>query len=53
MVSVCHFDAGHTHNVIPSQARLTGTIRTFAEADTQRVLERFREVLDGTGAMFG
>ena len=53
VVSVCRFDAGRTHNVIPSQAHLTGTIRTFDPLHTQRVLERFREITQGTATMFG
>ena len=53
IVSVCRFDAGRTHNVIPSQARLTGTIRTFAPERTERVLSRIREIATGTEAMFG
>ena len=53
VVSVCQFNAGNTHNVIPSQARLTGTIRSFAPDRTERVLERLREIIAGTGATFG
>ncbi len=52
VVSVCSFHAGTTHNVIPGSAMLQGTIRTYAEESTQRVLERFREIAAGTASTF-
>jgi metal-dependent amidase/aminoacylase/carboxypeptidase family protein len=39
--------------VIPEFAQLRGTIRTFDEATTSVVLDRIREVTDGTAATFG
>jgi amidohydrolase len=53
VVSVCSFQAGTTHNVIPDTAELSGTIRTFDDATATRVLERLRELADGTAAGFG
>ncbi|MCD4748034.1 MAG: amidohydrolase [Thermoanaerobaculales bacterium] len=53
VVSVCSFQAGTTHNVIPDEAVLSGTIRTFDEATCERVLERLREVVRGTARSFG
>jgi amidohydrolase len=53
VVSVCAFNAGNTHNVVPEFARLQGTIRTFDEATTSVVLDRIREVTAGTAATFG
>jgi amidohydrolase len=53
VVSVCKFQAGTTHNVIPDEAVLSGTIRTFDEAISERVLERLREVTQGTAQSFG
>src|SRR5690606_22642032 len=47
VVSITQFTAGTTHNVIPSAARLKGTIRTFEPSVTERVLERVREVVSG------
>ena len=52
VVSVCHFEAGSTHNVIPAQARLTGTIRSFQPERTARVLERLKQIVAGTESMF-
>ncbi|EDM77758.1 putative hydrolase/peptidase [Plesiocystis pacifica SIR-1] len=53
VVSVCTFEAGTTSNVIPDVARLTGTIRSYSEEVTTRVLSRFREVTAGIGATYG
>ncbi|MEL7368814.1 MAG: amidohydrolase [Myxococcota bacterium] len=53
VVSVCQFEAGSTHNVIPSIAKLKGTIRSFIPQRTERVLERVREVTAGVASTFG
>jgi amidohydrolase len=53
VVSVCQFDSGTTHNIIPEKAKLVGTIRTFDPAVATRVLERFYEVCAGIGSTFG
>ncbi len=53
VLSITQFIAGTTHNVIPETARMRGTIRSFAPAVTERVLERLREVIAGTAATFG
>lgn len=53
VVSICTFAAGNTHNVIPSRARLAGTIRTFTPEVTERVVRRLREIVDGTARATG
>jgi amidohydrolase len=53
VLSICSFSAGTTHNVIPDDARLSGTIRTFTASTAERVLERLNEVLRGTASTFG
>ncbi len=53
VVSICQFDAGSTHNVLPGVAKLLGTVRTFSSAVSERVLARIREVVEGTAASFG
>jgi amidohydrolase len=53
VVSVCTFHAGSAHNVIPERVRLTGTIRSFAPAVSERVLARFEEVTLGVAQAFG
>jgi amidohydrolase len=53
VVSVCSFHSGTANNIIPDNAELTGTIRTFSEAITARVLERIDEIARGTSAGCG
>ncbi len=53
VVSVCNLHGGTTHNVIPDQVKLGGTIRTFSEAVTQRVFARVKEVVEGAAATYG
>jgi amidohydrolase len=53
VVSVCSFQAGTTHNVIPDTAELSGTIRTFDQPTADRVLERLREIARGASESFG
>jgi amidohydrolase len=53
VVSVCSFEAGTTNNVIPEFARMTGTIRSFSAAVTERVVARVREIAKGIGATYG
>lgn len=52
VVSVAMLRAGETFNVIPSQAKVEGTIRTFELSTREKVLNRFNEIVHGvTGAM--
>ncbi len=53
VVSVTRIHSGTAWNVIPEKAVLDGTVRTFDEAVRARVLERFREVVDGVAAACG
>ncbi|MHC5066356.1 MAG: M20 metallopeptidase family protein [Planctomycetota bacterium] len=48
VLSISCIQAGDTHNVIPSFARLQGTLRCFDEALRDRLLARVREVVEGT-----
>ncbi len=48
--SVCKFESGTTHNVIPSTAHLLGTLRTFDEVVRARVVQRLEEVVRGVAA---
>lgn len=52
VISVTTVQAGEAFNVIPSEAVLQGTIRTFKPEVRKRVLERFEQVIGGVaGAM--
>lgn len=53
VVSVTSMHAGEAFNVIPSQAELKGTIRTFEPQVRQTVLARFDEIVDGIAPAMG
>ncbi|MBX2813456.1 MAG: amidohydrolase [Myxococcales bacterium] len=53
VVSICQFHGGNAHNVIPETVQLGGTIRTFSEEVTRRVLDRVEEIARGVEVMFG
>ena len=53
VLSVGSFHAGEANNVIPGEAKLSGTIRSFEPHVTERVLERLAEVVAGVGPTFG
>lgn len=56
VVSVCSMHAGTTTNVIPSEATLKGTFRTFSEEVRAQMPERIRRIVaglcDAAGATF-
>ncbi|MBL0170795.1 MAG: amidohydrolase [Gemmatimonadaceae bacterium] len=53
VVSVTEFHAGTTNNVIPSAARLTGTVRTFDPTLRLRVPETMERIIRGVCAAHG
>ncbi|GAB4531660.1 MAG: amidohydrolase [Anaerolineales bacterium] len=53
VVSVTHLEAGEAFNVIPTEAFLEGTIRTFEPEVRETVLRRFREIVEGVSAAMG
>ncbi len=53
VVSVGSFHAGEANNVIPGEAVLTGTIRSFRPEVTRCVLARVKEIVQGTASAFG
>jgi amidohydrolase len=50
VVTVCTIRAGEAHNVIPDQAVLSGTIRSFRPETRQQLLGRFQEIVKGVAA---
>jgi len=53
VVSVCEFHAGTAYNIIPSEARLNASVRSFG-ADTRRLIEReARRICGGIAAAHG
>ncbi len=53
VVSVTTVHSGTAFNVIPQEAEMTGTIRTFDLAVRQKVLERFDQIVHGIGETMG
>ena len=53
VVSVTNLHSGTTFNVIPHEATLEGTIRTFDKGVRQRVVERFEQIVRGTAEALG
>ncbi|AZN42808.1 amidohydrolase [Paenibacillus albus] len=53
VISVTKLHSGTAWNVIPQQAVLEGTVRSFGAEVRERVLARFDEVVAGIAAAFG
>jgi hippurate hydrolase len=53
VVSVCHFEAGHTHNVIAPRALLQGTSRSLTESVRAVLESRIRDIVDGVARQHG
>jgi amidohydrolase len=53
VVSVTSIHGGTTFNVIPPEAALEGTIRSFDHAVRQKVHERFEQIVHGTAEALG
>jgi hippurate hydrolase len=53
VLSVTQIHAGSTTNVIPDEARLVGTVRTYDSAVTDLIETRMRAIAQHTAAAFG
>jgi hippurate hydrolase len=53
VVSITCFHAGDVYNVLPSQAELSGTLRSFSEDVRKKALTRLEELCAGLSAAFG
>ena len=53
VVTVGTFQSGTRHNIIPDDATLTGTIRTFDPATTARVQQQIRDIATPVAAAAG
>ncbi|WP_420101285.1 M20 aminoacylase family protein [Bosea sp. (in: a-proteobacteria)] len=53
VLSITQIHAGSAYNVIPEEAVLAGTIRTFSEATGELIRSRMREIAAGIAATFG
>lgn len=52
VLSITKVEAGTTWNVLPDVAVLTGTVRTFNDADTALVKKRFYQIVENTAAAY-
>ncbi len=53
VISVTMVRAGDTHNVIPQQAELTGTLRAFKQDVRDLAVNRMQQIVDGVCAAMG
>jgi hippurate hydrolase len=53
VVAITCFHAGEAYNVLPGQAELSGTLRSFSEGVRQKALTRLKELCTGLSAAFG
>ncbi len=53
VVSVTRVQSGSASNIIPATAELSGTIRTFEPEVHRKVIERFKEIVNGVAAALG
>ncbi|OJU14406.1 MAG: amidohydrolase [Afipia sp. 62-7] len=52
VLSITQIHAGSAYNVIPGEATLAGTVRTFSEKVRQQIRERIRTIAAGMAAAF-
>ena len=53
VISITSVKAGEAHNVIPQQAEMKGTIRSFEPEIRAKILERFHQMVHGVGEAMG
>ena len=53
VLSCCSIKAGEAYNIIPDKLTLKGTIRTFDEKLTDRIVERMEDILSGISRAYG
>jgi hippurate hydrolase len=53
VLSITRFHAGNTDNVLPEEARLGGTLRTFTTAQQALMSAGIKRICDGIGATYG
>jgi hippurate hydrolase len=53
VISICMIRGGFTHNVIPQDVELAGTVRTLTDEVRDHVEKRLKEIASNTAAAFG
>lgn len=53
VLSVTRMEGGHSHNVLPAEVRITGTVRSFAPDVQDRIEEALRDAAQGMARATG
>ncbi len=53
VISVTRIAGGTSHNIIPEQVQIQGTVRTMQKETRQMIMRRMAEVVEHTAAAFG
>ncbi|MEO1726854.1 MAG: amidohydrolase [Bacteroidota bacterium] len=53
ILTACRFQGGDAYNVIPSEVRFGGTLRTASRGTHRMLLEKLRRVAGALGALYG
>lgn len=53
VISVCHIEGGHTHNVIPDDVLIEGTVRSLIPEVREKLPEFMEEVIEKVTAIYG
>ena len=53
LLSVTHIESGNTWNVIPNHAYIEGTVRSFHEETRTLILERIKDISEGSAKSYG
>ncbi len=53
VVTIGSLHAGTVPNIIPGEAKLSGTIRAFRQADIEMMQQRVRDIANGVAATYG
>ena len=53
VLSVTRIEGGHSHNVLPAQVSITGTVRSFDAASQDRIEAALRATVDGVALASG
>ena len=50
--TICSINAGHTYNVFPDDAKMTGTIRSYDEESLDKMKERITSICENVAEGF-
>jgi len=53
VISVCHLEGGNTHNVIPDEVILEGTVRTLTEEVRYKIPKIMEKILENITGIYG